>query len=157
MLFFQRNRAMSAALQRLLLICCLLWCSGIMLAQSVQQYHIDISLPKGGHLSGICLIRMDSVTGDGAMSVVNEFGIKAYDAVYSGKKHNVKLKNTMPVLNKWYIRRVIAKDMSVLFNPNRKLPGRRVLLRKDDGSLLLSNKRFKITYSLRPITANVTE
>lgn len=124
-------------------------------AQDLRQYTLHIDLPKGGHISGICLIRME---GDrGAMSVVNEFGVKAFDAVYPGTRRRVKLRHVIGPLDKWYIRRVIAKDMSVLFRPNRRLPRRRTLERRPDGSLILTNKRFKITYRFKPLEYDATE
>ena len=91
------------------------------------------------------------------MSVINEFGIKAFDAVYTGEKDRVKLENVIPPLNRWYVRKVIAKDMSFLFNPGKKLSRRRSLSREADGSIVLSNKRFNIVYNLQPIKGNVTE
>lgn len=139
-----------------LLLACFLFVAGeAVQAQELRYYNIDISLPKGGHLSGICIIRMEGA--DGAMSVVNQFGIKAFDAVYRGDKNKVKIRNVMPMLDKWYIRRVVAKDMSFLFNPDRKVSRCRHLLCKDDGSMKLSNNRFKIIYSLQPIEENVVE
>lgn len=124
-------------------------------AQELRRYTLHIDLPKGGHVSGVCLIRME---GDrGAMSVVNEFGIKAFDAVCPGPRGRVKLSNVMPLLDKWYIRRVLAKDMSVLFRPTRRLPRRRTLERREDGTLVLANKRFKITYRLKPLEDDAAE
>lgn len=118
-------------------------------AQDLRRYTLHIDLPRDGHLSGICLIRMEG--GRGAMSVVNEFGIKAFDAVCPGAKGRVRLHNVMPMLDKWYIRRVLAKDMSVLLRPHRRLPRRRTLERREDGTLVLTNRRFKITYRFKPL------
>lgn len=106
-------------------------------------------------MSGICLIRME---GDrGAMSVVNEFGVKAFDAVCPGAKGRVKLTYVMAPLDKWYIRRVLARDLSVLFRPDRRLPRRRTLERREDGTLVLANRRHKITYRLKPLKDDAAE
>lgn len=153
MRFLQFNDAMRRVLYGLVFICSL-W-GGMVQAQELQHYAIDISLPKGGHLSGVCIIHMEG--GNGVMSVINEFGIKAFDAVYTGEKDRVKLENVIPPLNRWYVRKVIAKDMSFLFNPGKKLSRRRSLSREADGSIVLSNKRFNIVYNLQPIKGNVTE
>lgn len=118
-------------------------------SQDLHRYNIFITLPKGGSVSGLCILRMDE--NGGAMSVINEFGIKAFDAIYTASNGKVKLHNVIGPLDKWYIRRVIAKDMSVLFHPDKKLPKHRSVLRKEDGSILLTNKCFKINYHLHPI------
>ena len=52
-------------------------------AQQLRRYAIRISLPRGGSLTGVCLIRHTDE--GGAMSVINEFGIKAFDAVYTAR------------------------------------------------------------------------
>lgn len=119
-------------------------------AQELRQYHIHVSFPKGGAVSGVCVVRMNG--GEGKMSVINEFGIKVFDAVYSDDKSKVKLFNVIAPLDKWYIRRVIAKDMCLIFHPDgRKMPKRRVFTYNDDGSMTLINKRFDIVYQLHPI------
>lgn len=124
-------------------------------AQDLRRYTFSVDLPRGGHLSGICLIRME---GDrGAMSVVNEFGVKAFDAVCPGAKGRVKLTYVMAPLDKWYIRRVLVRDLSVLFRPDRRLPRRRTLERREDGTLVLANRRHKITYRLKPLKDDAAE
>lgn len=117
-------------------------------AEGLRQYTIRVSFPRGS-VTGLCLIRTDSA--GGAMSVVNEFGIKAFDAVYTAGKGKVKLLNVIGPLDRWIIRQGIAKDLSLFFDPERKVPRRRIFVRGEDGSMRLTNKRFKITYDLRPI------
>lgn len=124
-------------------------------AQQLRRYAIRISLPRGGSLTGVCLIRHTDE--GGAMSVINEFGIKAFDAVYTARKGKVRLLNLIPPLDRRIVRRVLAKDMAVLFRPEGRLPRRRRLTRAPDGSLTLTNRRFKITYHLQPIDQHVTE
>lgn len=124
-------------------------------AQDLCQYSLHIDLPKGAHLSGVCVVRMED--NRGAMSVVNEFGIKVFDAVSPEGKGRVKLYNLIPLLDKWYVRRVLAKDMSAILCPHRRLPRRRTLERQMDGTLVLTNKRWKITYRFKPLQSNVTE
>lgn len=152
MRYSRLNRTMRRFICALSLL--LLWEAGAIQAQELRQYSIRISFPKGGSISGLCIIRME---GDGGvMSVVNEFGIKAFDAIYTKKRDKVKLRNVIAPLDRWYIRKGIAKDMSLLFNPERKSVRNRVLVREADSSITLTNRRFKITYHLRPIE-NVTE
>lgn len=123
-------------------------------AQDLRRYTIRIDLPGGGALSGLCLVRTGG--GQDAMSVFNEFGIKAFDAVAQGRKGRVKLRNVMAPMDKWLVRRMLARDMAVIMYPDRRLPRRRTLYRHADGSLELTNHRMKITYRLTPI-AHATE
>ena len=124
-------------------------------AQDLRRYTLSIDLPKGGHVSGICLIRME---GDrGVMSVVNEFGVKAFDAVCPGAKGRVKLPYVMALLDKWYIRRVLSRDLSVLFRLDCRLPRHRTLERREDGTMVLTNRRHKITYRLKPLKDDAAE
>lgn len=127
---------------------------GSLSAQELRQYSIRIDRSEGGGMSGICIIRTER--GNGSLCVMNEFGIKAFDAVYSSKKNKVKLCHVIAPLNKWYLRKIIAQDMRLLFNPERLTSKKRTFLRKDDGSMVLDNKRFKITYHLYPLR-NVVE
>ena len=124
-------------------------------AQNLRRYTFSVYLPRGGHLSGLCPIRLE---GDrGAMSVVNEFGVKAFYAVCPGAKGRVKLTYIMAPLDKGYIRRVLARALSVLFRPDRRLPRRRTLERREDGTLVLANRRHKITYRLKPLKDDAAE
>ena len=136
-------------------ILCVLWLPlGLLQAQDrVAEYRMRIVSPKG-EVSGICVVRTDSA--GGAMSVVNEFGIKAFDATYTRRRNRVRLCNVFAPLDKWYIRRVLAVDMSLVFDPERALPCGRVLSREEDGSMSVINKRFDIKYYLQPID-DVTE
>lgn len=136
------------------MLCVLLLPLGLLQAQDrVAEYRMRIVSPKG-EVSGICVVRTDSA--GGAMSVVNEFGIKAFDATYTRRRNRVRLCNVFAPLDKWYIRRVLAVDMSLVFDPERALPCGRVLSREEDGSMSVINKRFDIKYYLQPID-DVTE
>ncbi len=139
----------------MLLVCSLFALGAEARAQGIRYYNIDITLPGDAALSGICVMRMEG--DDGAMSIVNHFGIKAFDAVYHGDKGKVQLLNVMPLIDKWRIRKVIAKDISFLFNPHQKASKRRRLSCGEDGSMTLTNARFKITYRLQPIEEHVAE
>lgn len=117
-------------------------------AQPLRRYAIRIAFPKGG-VSGVCVVRTDE--GGGAMSVVNEFGIKAFDAVYSARKGKVELYNVIGLLDRWYVRRTLAADLALVFDPDRHRSRRRTATHGQDGSITLTNKRLKITYHLQPI------
>jgi hypothetical protein len=86
-------------------------------------------------------------------TVINEFGLTAFDFEYNGKK--TKLSNLPPFLDKWYIRKVLQADMSFFFS---KLPLQLDALKRSrqitfspDGEVNLINIRFKIKYTFTPI------
>jgi hypothetical protein len=120
----------------------------------VQQYSAYITFPKGDGISGVCIV--SRTTAGVAMSLMNEFGIKVFDATYSATRRKVKLHNVIAPLRKFYIKRVIAQDMKCLCAPELPTPKSRVLAQSDDGTLLLTNRKYKITYRLNPID-NVAE
>ena len=61
-------------------------------------------------LSGICIMAIDSnrmIKG----AVINEFGVKAFNFIYNERKHKVRLIDIMPMLDKWYIRHILRRDL----------------------------------------------
>ena len=99
----------------------------------IRQY--NLLLEAGPHqISGICVMKMTSPT-EVIGTVINEFGLTAFDFEYNGKK--ARLSNLPPFLDKWYIRKVLQADMSFFFSP--------------DGEIHMTNIRFKIKYTFTPI------
>lgn len=131
--------------------------AGIAMAQAGEpsRYSAYITFPRGS-MTGVCLVRIDE-TGDGVMSVVNEFGIKAFDATYSAKTGKVKLLNVVKMLDRWYVRRTVAADLVALFNPTGRLPKHRTVAVDTDGNIVITNTRMNITYQLHPIDDDATE
>ena len=117
----------------------------------IRQY--DLLLEVGTQqLSGICMMKMKSPT-EIIGTVINEFGLTAFDFEYNGKK--TKLSNLPQFLDKWYIRKVLQADMSFFFS---KLPLQLDALKRSrqitfspDGEIHLTNIRFKIKYTFTPI------
>lgn len=64
---------------------------------------------KKGYLSGICILshQGDSIRG----ALFNEFGITAMDFNYDLRKDEVMLTTVMAMLDKWYVRPVLRKDL----------------------------------------------
>ena len=73
-----------------------------------SKYSVNISV-HGMTITGLCIVRDygDEVIG----SVVNEFGIKAFDFVFNKDKGKTKLQNVIKMMNKWYIKKVISADL----------------------------------------------
>ncbi len=77
------------------------------------RYTVAITF-KNASFSGICVAkRMDGII---AGSIVNEFGIRAFDFTMTSDRRRVKLLNVMKPLDKCLIRKAIARDLKRLFS-----------------------------------------
>lgn len=106
---------------------CLLWVSLLMMAMA-EPLHAQDTFPRAGtdmqysaaietsraYISGICIIQNNGTEARG--SLFNEFGISALDFTYNISSHKVKLHSVAKMLDKWYIKRVIRKDLSQLMD-----------------------------------------
>lgn len=129
---------------------CLLWISlavvsvQLMSAQSMlpqaagtkARFQAVIELPQG-YLSGVCVLLNDGEDLKG--SFFNEFGISYMDFSYSVGKDKVKLHSVQPMMDKWYIRRVLRHDLRLL------------LLRMGEGVGEYRNEKRKMTYRFTPL------
>ena len=115
-----------------------------------QQYAMTLSA-RGAELTGICVMKYDGEGYRGA--VVNEFGIHALDFTLSSNRRKVKLLNVMPAMNRWYIRKVVRKDLQLLFSAAESplVKGRRTVTTEADGTVVLTDGRYHLKYSLRKI------
>ena len=114
-----------------------------------SKYSVNISF-HGMTITGLCIVRDygDEVIG----SVVNEFGIKAFDFVFNKDKGKTKLQNVIKMMNKWYIKKVIRADLSTLLcskNSDKKMKRRTII--NENGMLLLNNTKYNINYKFIPI------
>ena len=117
----------------------------------IRQY--NLLLEAGPHqISGICVMKMTSPT-EVIGTVINEFGLTAFDFEYNGKK--ARLSNLPPFLDKWYIRKVLQADMSFFFSnlPKQKNVRKisRLMTFSPDGEIHMTNIRCKIKYTFTPI------
>lgn len=93
----------------LLSICLLVSLSTAASRQDTLQLSVQIGMKKAV-LSGICIMAIDSnrmIKG----AVINEFGVKAFNFIYNERKHKVRLIDIMPILDKWYIRHILRRDL----------------------------------------------
>lgn len=95
------------------------------------KYNAVIEMKKG-YMSGICIMLNDGGVVKG--SLFNEFGISALDFTYQPDRKKVKLLSVMKLLDKWYIKRVLKKDLAQLMD----------CLRQGVGEY--RDERFKINY-----------
>ena len=117
----------------------------------IKQYNLLLQV-RGNDISGICVIKMVS-SSEMIGTVINEFGLTAFDFEY--KEGKTKLSNLPPFLDKWYIRKILKKDLSFFFanfqlQQNTKKRSKELLF-SSDGEMILTNNRFNIKYTFTPI------
>ena len=134
-------------MKRLALIC-LLFVSQLAVMQLFAQstfleteggrirYAASIEMPKA-YLSGICVLLREGNVVRG--NLFNEFGVTALDFTYHPENQKVKLHHVISMMDKWYIRRVLRKDLAQL------------MLRLQQGETTYHNERRNITYQLKVI------
>ena len=72
------------------------------------KYSAYIEMPKG-YVSGICVLLKEEGVVKG--SLFNEFGFTALDFTYNPERDKIKLHSVMKMMDKWYIRKVLKKDL----------------------------------------------
>ena len=101
------------------------------------KYSAMIELPKA-YLSGVCILKTENDTITGC--IFNEFGISAIEFVrYPGKK-KAKILSVIKMLDKWYIKRVLNRDIAHVIDN----------LQKGEGQY--RDERYKISYKFIPIS-----
>ncbi|MDR2499385.1 MAG: hypothetical protein LBD28_08090 [Tannerellaceae bacterium] len=114
------------------------------------RYRIEINSEKGG-FSGALIIRKEARSGWRG-SLVNEFGVKAFDII-SPDRYTCKLQNVMPFISKWYIRSTITDDFRYLLwdgNEGVRRSGKQID-KLPNGTIVLTNTRRHIEYILHPL------
>lgn len=106
------------------------------------RYSAYIELPQA-YVSGICVLLNDGGVVKG--SLFNEFGLTALDFTYCPQRQKVKLHSVVAMMDKWYIRRVLRKDLAQLMQ------------RLQQGETQYRNERRHITYQFTPIADEVTQ
>ena len=78
---------------------------------TVTEWTAEIHFARAD-FTGICVLRRTA--GGAAGTVVNEFGVRAFDFTYDAQHRRVQLAQIMPMLDKWYIRRTLRRDWCAL-------------------------------------------
>ena len=73
-----------------------------------EKFATTIELPNG-YLSGISVIKRETLCYRGVL--FNEFGITALEFTYDPYKKKIRFAQLIAMLNKWYIRRLLKKDL----------------------------------------------
>lgn len=99
---------------------------------SKVRYSATIEMSKG-YVSGVCIMVNDEGVIKG--SLFNEFGISAIDFTYQPERKKVKLLSVIKMLDKWYIKKVLRKDLV------------QVMENLSKGISSYHDKKFKIDYN----------
>lgn len=94
-----------------------------LLPQSVGEkarFTAVIEMPKG-YMSGICVLLCDGDLIKGSM--FNDFGITFMDFTFNQRKDKVKLLSVQKMMDKWYIRKILRRDLRLLFHAMREGKG----------------------------------
>jgi hypothetical protein len=113
-----------------------------------SRYHVLIQVNQL-EITGILLLKYTANEWRG--SLVNEFGIKAFDL--TATKGKCRLQHLLPLLDKWYIRRTIASDLAfLLWNAGQGKPCKgKSLEQLPNGAFVLKNEKRHITYLFQPV------
>lgn len=112
-----------------------------------SRYAFQIETQKAA-VTGIMILKetADEIAG----SMVNEFGVSAIDFIYNKKKDSIKLLSVVSFLNKWYIKKVLKKDLKLSIQLLTDLPGKQPKnyeIDQMDAYLIILNIKRKIKYT----------
>ncbi len=107
-----------------------------------RQYAAYIEMARG-YISGVCVLQKTDKIIKGCL--FNEFGITSLDFTYDTDRKKVKLHHVVKMMDKWYIRRVLRKDIALL------------MLSMEEGKTKYENEHRHITYQLNPMEDELTE
>lgn len=115
-----------------------------------HEYNISINI-KDSDITGLCIMNIDNDEIVG--TIINEFGVKFFDFKYT--KGKVKIVNAFKRINKWYIKRVLSKDLGFFLSHMSYLKnivdGKRELMLMPDNTIIIINKRYHIRYEFSHI------
>jgi len=106
------------------------------------RYHAYIEMPRAT-VSGIAVLMREGGVVRG--SLFNEFGLTALDFTYDLQRRRVTLHHVVAMMDKWYVRRVIRRDMA------------RLMRCLEQGETQYRNEGRRINYQFLPMAHEVTE
>lgn len=121
---------------------------GLFLFNTGEKAEYTFSLQyKQYRFTGLCIMKKND--GGIAGSIINEFGIKAFDFVYESSTKRIQILNVIGFMDKWYIKRTLKKDWKYLFAyPDvRKREKKKRTVKVEDGQIVLENRKHALVYS----------
>lgn len=127
-----------------ILSCSYLHAQSLLPAKDGQLVRLNASIEfSRGGMSGICAMRYDGGVMKGCL--FNEFGISALDFTYRADKRKIRIEHVIKMLDKWYIKRVLRKDLVYVIDA------------LDKGNTIYVNRKRHITYQFSAMNTNETE
>lgn len=105
------------------------------------RYSAFIEMPKA-YISGICVLVYENDCIKGSM--FNEFGMSAIDFSYLPEKEKIQIHNVIGMLDKWYIKKVMKKDIRML------------MAALEEGRTEYTDKKNNLKFHLSPIETEET-
>lgn len=132
------HRTFSLWISLLFLACQGLWAQAAFPSAEGERarYAVYIELPRS-YISGVCILLHDGTDVKG--SIFNEFGISAMDFAYRPLKDKVKLLSVQKMLDKWYIRKRLKRDLRELVHVLQQ------------GGTRYVDEKYHITFQLTPL------
>ncbi len=117
------------------------------------RYAIAINVNDDTSFTGICIMKSMNVRVVG--SVVNEFGIKAFDFIYDKSDGSLELHNVISFFDKRFVRRTVKGDWKYLlaFEAEEKKDRNRKVTVDNEGTIILENVKHHIRYILSPLAS----
>lgn len=113
----------------------------------LSSYRLQLQA-RDASIDGMCVVKV--VDGSIKGMIVNDFGIKALAFTISLDRQKVKLHDVMPMLDHWYIKRVIKNDLKQLFRATTcdyaTLGKKTEIEVQEDGSIKMTNSKYHIEY-----------
>ena len=104
---------------------------------ATNRYAVQIDFKKA-YISGVCIMHQEEAVT--TASIMNEFGVSALTYRYDSKTGKVRIISIIKQLDKWYIRRILKKDLRAIM---QSMP--------TDDSLNYENKKYHIIYNYTPL------
>ena len=116
-----------------------------------EKYNFELSTEKG-YLSGILILSQEGDVINGCR--FNEFGVTAMGFTYDISKDKLKLLHVIKFLDKWYIKRVISKDIKACIKTLWGMPlkpEKNIEVSVSPNETVVYNKKRKIRYIYSPM------
>ena len=118
------------------------------------MYNLEMNF-RGHAITGITVIQKEQYEVRG--TVVNQMGLKAFDFIYNDTRQKVELHNVIKMMNRWYIRRVLRRDLRFLFSHFSSANERNHTLVVTSDTVRLQNTRQNINYLFTPLAHDLAK
>lgn len=114
------------------------------------EYNFSLQF-KNNTFTGVCVMKLMGQEIRG--SIMNEFGVKAFDFVYDTNSRSIDLRNVIGFMNRLLVKRTLKADWKYLlsFSSITKADKKRSIVVTERGEIIFKNKKRGIVYKLSPL------